>query len=241
MLEQLRLSRGYLFSSDGDQLDFANLIQPSQSNRPRLAVISLAFIPDLGDQQFFVSRLLAEAQRFCRTSPSKSLQVLLVLDEADVFMPATSKPATKEPLLDLLRRTPRLVGVAHPEPALLAEYFPMLVWTVGVGACRTGQIGVNTMIRNLFLATAVGVAALMSGYGTAAAQFGIQIPGAGVYVGPNYYYDDDNDDYSRGNRYYRGYRHHDDTYRGRQLRSDRNLCGRNAYHDGNACQLGRRP
>jgi DNA helicase HerA-like ATPase len=104
MLEQLRLSRGYLFSSDGDQLDFANLIRPSTSDRARLAVISLAFIPDLGDQQFFVSRLLAEARRFCRTRPSKSLQVLLVLDEADVFMPATSKPATKEPLLDLLRR-----------------------------------------------------------------------------------------------------------------------------------------
>jgi DNA helicase HerA-like ATPase len=104
MLEQLRLSRGYLFSSDGDQLDFANLIRPSPSDRARLAVISLAFIPDLGDQQFFVSRLLAEARRFCRTRPSKSLQVLLVLDEADVFMPATSKPATKEPLLDLLRR-----------------------------------------------------------------------------------------------------------------------------------------
>src|SRR5262249_3746229 len=43
-------------------------------------------------------------RRFCRTSPSKSLQVLLVLDEADVFMPATSKPATKDPMLDLLRR-----------------------------------------------------------------------------------------------------------------------------------------
>jgi hypothetical protein len=94
MLEQLRLSRGYLFSN-GDQLDFANLIRPHAPGRARLVVISLAFIPDLGDQQFFVSRLLAEARRFCRASPSKSLQVLLVLDEADVFMPATSKPATK--------------------------------------------------------------------------------------------------------------------------------------------------
>jgi DNA helicase HerA-like ATPase len=103
MLEQLRLSRGYLFS-DGHQLDFANLIRPSAPGRARLVIISLAFIPDLGDQQFFVSRLLAEARRFCRATPSKSLQVLLVLDEADVFMPATSKPATKEPLIDLLRR-----------------------------------------------------------------------------------------------------------------------------------------
>jgi DNA helicase HerA-like ATPase len=104
MLEQLRLSRGYLFS-DGEQLDFASLIQPAgATGRTRLAVVSLAFLPDMGDQQFFVSRLLAEARRFCRVKPSKGLQVLLVLDEADVFMPATSKPSTKDPLLDLLRR-----------------------------------------------------------------------------------------------------------------------------------------
>ena len=98
------------------------------------------------------------------------------------------------------------------------------------------------MIRNLLIAAAVGGAAIISGYGTAVAQFGIQIPGAGVYVGPNYYYDDDDDD-SRGRRYYRGYRYYDDdNYRGRrQMRSDYNLCGRNGHHDGNACQPGRRP
>jgi DNA helicase HerA-like ATPase len=79
-----------------------HLISPTPQTS--LAIVSLASLPDLGDQQFFVSRLLAEARRFCRIRPSKALQVLLVLDEADAFMPATSKPATKEPLLDLLRR-----------------------------------------------------------------------------------------------------------------------------------------
>lgn len=102
MLEQLRLSRGGFFN-DREPLDFARLVQP-EGTRSRLSIISLAFLPEISDQQFFVSRLLAEARRFCRTHPSSALQTLLVLDEADVFMPATSKPATKEPLLDLLRR-----------------------------------------------------------------------------------------------------------------------------------------
>ena len=96
-------------------------------------------------------------------------------------------------------------------------------------------------MRNLLMAAAVGVAALTSGYGTAAAQVAIGVPGAGFYFGPTYH--DDDDDYSHGRRQYRGYRYYDDdNYRGRrQLRSDYNLCGRNAHHDGNACQPGRRP
>ena len=95
-------------------------------------------------------------------------------------------------------------------------------------------------MRQLLLAAAVGGTAFMSGYGTAAAQVAIGVPGVGFYFGPTYH--DDDYDYSHGPRYYRGYRYYDDTYRGgRQLRSDRNLCGRYAYFDGNACQPGRRP
>ena len=92
-------------------------------------------------------------------------------------------------------------------------------------------------MRQLFLAAAVGATALMSGYGTAVAQVAIEVPGAGVYVGPTYY----DDDYAP--RYYRDYRYYDDAYetRARERRNDRNLCGRYAYWDGNACQPGRRP
>lgn len=94
-------------------------------------------------------------------------------------------------------------------------------------------------MRNLLMAAAVGGAALISGYGTAAAQFGIQVPGAGLYIGQTY--DDDDDDYSYGPRYYRSDRYYDDNYRGHQLRSDFSQCGRYAYWDGDACQPGRRP
>jgi hypothetical protein len=55
-----------------------------------------------------------------------------------------------------------------------------------------------------------------------------------IYVGPgySYYYGPAGD-----------YDYDDDTYytRAPQWRSDFNQCGRNAYWDGNACQLGSRP
>jgi hypothetical protein len=102
-LEQLRLGRGELFDPSGEPLDFAALLH-GNSGQARMSVISLAFIPEIHDQQFFVSRLVAEARRFCRQRPSSHLQGVLVLDEADLYMPAQSNPATKAPMLDLLRR-----------------------------------------------------------------------------------------------------------------------------------------
>ena len=70
-----------------------------------------------------------------------------------------------------------------------------------------------------FLAAAVGAIALMSGYGAAVAQVAVEVPGAGVYVGPTYSYDD------YAPRYYRDYRYYDDSYRtrARERRNDRNL------------------
>jgi hypothetical protein len=100
-------------------------------------------------------------------------------------------------------------------------------------------------MRPLILAAAVGGTALMAGYGTAAAQVTIEVPGAGVYIGPGY--DDDYDYYEYDRRrvygYYRGYRYDDDTHRtrARERRNDRIICGRYSYWDGSACQPGRRP
>ena len=93
-------------------------------------------------------------------------------------------------------------------------------------------------MRQLLLTAAVVGTAFMSG--AAVAQVAIEVPGAGLYIGPNHY--DSDYYYSHGPRYDRGYRYYNDSYRwGRQKQSDRNLCGRYAYWDGNACQPGRRP
>jgi hypothetical protein len=93
-------------------------------------------------------------------------------------------------------------------------------------------------MRQFLLSAAVGGIALMSGYGTAAAQVAIEVPGAGVYVGPAY-----RDGYYYAPPYYREYRYYGDDYRsrGRERRIDRSFCGRYAYWDGNTCQPGRRP
>ena len=95
-------------------------------------------------------------------------------------------------------------------------------------------------MRRLLLAAAVGGTALMSGYGTAAAQVAIEIPGLActwarltmTTITLNSY----------GRSYDRDYRYYGDRHRTRgHERSDRNICGRNAYWDGDACQPGRRP
>jgi hypothetical protein len=64
-------------------------------------------------------------------------------------------------------------------------------------------------MRQLLLAAAVGGTALLSG--TAVAQVAMEVPGAGVYIGPSHY---DDDDYYAP-RYYRDYRYYDDAYRTR--------------------------
>ena len=97
-------------------------------------------------------------------------------------------------------------------------------------------------MRQFILAAAVSGAALLSGYGTAAAQISIEIPG-GVYVGPNYH----DDDYYYDHRPYRprvyGYYGYDRGYdvRARERYGDRQRCGRNAYWNGQVCIAGRRP
>lgn len=54
--------------------------------------------------------MLVAMSRWCSRNPSAALQSVLFLDEADAYLPATSKPATKDPLLDLLKRA-RSAGV----------------------------------------------------------------------------------------------------------------------------------
>jgi hypothetical protein len=93
-------------------------------------------------------------------------------------------------------------------------------------------------MRQLLVAAALSGTALMSCYGTAVAQVAVEVPGAGVYVGPAY-----NDGYYYGPRYYRGYGYYDDNhYRTRrEQRTDFQQCGRHSYWDGDACKPGRRP
>ena len=54
--------------------------------------------------------MLLEIGRYATRHPSDALQTVILFDEADLYLPAQSKPATKEPLENLLRRA-RSAGI----------------------------------------------------------------------------------------------------------------------------------
>jgi len=102
-VQSLRIQRGALLSGTGEQLDVEALLPPP-SERPQLSIISTAAFTDVAVLQFWVSRLLVDLGRLARKRPSPTLQSAAFFDEADVYIPATSNPATKLPMFDLLRR-----------------------------------------------------------------------------------------------------------------------------------------
>jgi hypothetical protein len=106
-LETLNLTATQLFATSGEALNIDLLFGTGAHARPgrtRLSIISTKFIGDHAALDFWVSRLLAELARWASRHPMNSLQAAVFLDEADLYLPAQSKPATKEPMLDLLKR-----------------------------------------------------------------------------------------------------------------------------------------
>lgn len=111
-LAVLQINRGELLATTGEQLDPGELLgkTPGHAASTRLSIISTKFLGDTAGIQFWVARLLIELTRWASRHPSSRLQAALLLDEADVYLPAQSKPATKEPLQDLLKRA-RSAGI----------------------------------------------------------------------------------------------------------------------------------
>ncbi|HEX5752518.1 MAG TPA: AAA family ATPase [Archangium sp.] len=106
-LETLRLSSSALLGSGGEKLDMELLLGRGAHARPgktRLSVISTKFLGDTDKVLFWVSQLLIEVSRWLGHHPSTALQAVLMFDEADMYLPATRQPATKQPMENLLRR-----------------------------------------------------------------------------------------------------------------------------------------
>jgi energy-coupling factor transporter ATP-binding protein EcfA2 len=104
-LETLRLNEGELFDQQAEQLSAETLLGRGRDGRVPLSIVSTRFLGDNVRTQAWVAHLLVELSRWCLRSPSGKLQAIVMLDEADLYLPAgTSKPPSKEPLLDLLRR-----------------------------------------------------------------------------------------------------------------------------------------
>lgn len=108
-LQTLALGHKNLFSQSGELLNTENLFDRS-SDKTRLTIISTNNLGSNDNILFWVSQLLLDIGRFAAKSPSEKLQGVILFDEADLYLPAQSKPATKEPLENLLRRA-RSAGI----------------------------------------------------------------------------------------------------------------------------------
>jgi hypothetical protein len=102
-LQALKLVTSRLFDGRGETLEIGRLLR-SDDERTPLTVISTKFLGDNARVQFWVTQFLLQVARFCGRNPAPELQALLLFDEADLYLPATSQPATKGPLENLLRR-----------------------------------------------------------------------------------------------------------------------------------------
>nr|BDT32251.1 DUF87 domain-containing protein [Myxococcus sp. MH1] len=106
-LSVLRINLRTLLASSGERLDLDEMLGRGVHNVPgrtRLSIISTKFLGDKSRILFWVSQLLLETHRWASQNPSPKLQAVILFDEADMYLPATSKPATKEPMESLLKR-----------------------------------------------------------------------------------------------------------------------------------------
>ena len=121
-LETLRINKSKLLSTAGEPLDTERLLGLGEHARPgrtRLSIISTKFLGDNAHVEFWVAQLLLELTRWASKHPSPRLQAVLLLDEADLYLPAQRKPPTKEPMENLLKRA-RSAGIG----VLLASQSP---------------------------------------------------------------------------------------------------------------------
>ena len=106
-LDSLRHRNAAMFETGGESLRMDSLLglgQFARQGRTRLSVIYTGFLGDNENILFWVAQFLSEALRFCQRNPNDTLQAVVMLDEADLYIPANSKPATSEPLQSLLKR-----------------------------------------------------------------------------------------------------------------------------------------
>jgi hypothetical protein len=139
-LETLRVTKGMLLGSGDETLDADTLLgkDTALQGRVRLSIVSTRFLGPLTDVEFWVAQLLLEMGRWLGRNPASEgrLQAALLLDEADLYLPATRQPATKAPLENLLKRA-RSAGLC----VLLATQSPGDLDYKGRENVRTWLVG----------------------------------------------------------------------------------------------------
>ncbi|MBF2002686.1 MAG: DUF853 family protein [Synechococcales cyanobacterium M58_A2018_015] len=103
-LQTLSLMAGHLFNSKSEPLSTEQLLTATQPQKTRLSIINLGSLGDNANILFWVSQFLLDLGRYAKHHPSGQLQAVVLFDEADLYLPAQSKPSTKEPMESLLKR-----------------------------------------------------------------------------------------------------------------------------------------
>ena len=155
----MQINHGALLTTTGERLDVDALFARRPDGRPRLTVINTGALSTPEAVQFWLSRFLLAVDRWRGRTPSPTLQAVLMMDEADQYLPATSKPPTKAPLESLLKRA-RSAGLG----IMLATQSPgdldyrgrdnLRAWLVG--RVQDG-VGINKL-KPLFAGSPVDVA-----------------------------------------------------------------------------------
>ena len=91
---------------DGEPLIVEDILGRSKAQcvRTRLSIINTQFLGDDNTVDFWVVQFLLCIDRWRAKSPSSTLQAIFFFDEADRYLPAVGKPATKAPMEGLLKR-----------------------------------------------------------------------------------------------------------------------------------------
>jgi hypothetical protein len=108
-LNNLLASPGFSAWLQGVPMDINQLLY-TPSGKPRIAIISINHLSD-PERMFFVSLLMNQVLGWMRTqSGTTSLRAIVYMDEIFGFLPPTQNPASKLPILTLLKQA-RAFGV----------------------------------------------------------------------------------------------------------------------------------
>jgi hypothetical protein len=120
---------------EGDPLDPGAMLYTADG-KPRVAILSIAHLSD-AERMFFVSLLLNQVVSWMRGQPgTSSLRALVYMDEIAGFFPPVANPASKPPLLTLLKQ-----GRAFGVGVLLATQNPVDLDYKGLSNAGTWFLG----------------------------------------------------------------------------------------------------
>jgi energy-coupling factor transporter ATP-binding protein EcfA2 len=140
-LEALRIAKEGLLGAGGEPLEVEALLglgRHAKPGRVRLSIVSTKFLGETVDVEFWAAQLLIALGRWISKHPAPlgRPQAALLLDEADLYLPAIRQPAPKQPLESLLKRA-RSAGLA----VLLATQSPGDLDYKGRDNIRTWLVG----------------------------------------------------------------------------------------------------